>query len=114
MQAERIQALLTELHDLVEASPEDVALMDNLTSSMHRLRLSEALDEQLSILAYCRALWDQEDVVACAWDCIHDLIGNQGVIPTPEQERNLTFLGYAPRPVTPEPAPTRKFSRKIR
>jgi hypothetical protein len=113
MQAERIQAVLTELHELVEASPEDLALVDTLMSSMHRLRHSEALDEQISILAYCRALWDQEDAVAGAWECIHELIENQGIIPTPEQERNLAFLGYAPRPATPEPVPVRKFSRKI-
>jgi hypothetical protein len=81
---------------------------------MHHLRLSEALDEQIGILAYCRGLWDQEEAVAGAMECIHDLIENRGIIPTPEQEQKLMFLGWKPRPVSIEtPENLRKFTRKI-
>jgi hypothetical protein len=114
MQADRIQDVLQELRELVEASPEDLALVDTLMSSMHRLRLSEALDEQISILAYCRGLWDQEEAIAGAMDCIHDLTENQGIVPSPEQEQKLVFLGWKPRPRSMEmPQGLRKFNRKI-
>jgi hypothetical protein len=110
-------AISAALQDPASTSPEipaTVPMAAWVSAELHRLKLSELLEEQLRILDEIKGTWVDEGIIVSAMDAVRTITGEQGYEPSQRQQERLRAHGYCAPAETPIPlSRVRRFARRL-